>query len=206
MQFQWHIPSRLRFTFHSTNPIASYPHYAFSSNMFHGQIVQIAILQLSGPENKKCSPWKVFGTNHPQTLQLLSRRGPRSPDARLSQHYIGPKMTICPFLNFGRKNVFRLDNKAPVHFYTIFGVVIFKNHVARPLHSFNKCREPLVSSLETFFCRNLKNVGMSFLANVMLRQSRVQASRASPAQKSQGLRVVLSKNFSGATFFVFWAT
>jgi hypothetical protein len=45
-----------------------------------------------------------------------------------------------------------------------------------------------------------------FWAHVMLRQSRVWASRASPAQKSQGLRVVYSKNFSRATFFVFWVT
>ena len=40
----------------------------------------------------------------------------------------------------------------------------------------------------------------------MLSQSHVRASRASPAQKSQGLRVVLPKNFSRATFFVFWVT
>ena len=33
-----------------------------------------------------------------------------------------------------------------------------------------------------------------------------RASRDSPAQKSQGLRVVYSKNFSKATFFVFWRT
>ena len=45
-----------------------------------------------------------------------------------------------------------------------------------------------------------------FWANVMLRQSRVQASRASPAQKLQGLRVVYSKNFSRAPFFVFLVT
>ena len=43
-------------------------------------------------------------------------------------------------------------------------------------------------------------------ANVILRQSRLRASRASPAQKSRGLRVVFSKNFSRATFFVFWVT
>ena len=43
-----------------------------------------------------------------------------------------------------------------------------------------------------------------FWANVMLRQSRLRASRASPSQKSRGLRVVYSKNFSRATFFVFW--
>ena len=40
-------------------------------------------------------------------------------------------------------------------------------------------------------------------ANVMLRQSRIWVSRASPAQKSQGLRVFSSKNFSRATFFCF---
>ena len=45
-----------------------------------------------------------------------------------------------------------------------------------------------------------------FWAYVMLRQSRLQASRASPAQKSRGLRVVLSKKFSRTTFFVFWVT
>ena len=44
---------------------------------------------------KKWSPSKVFGINHPQTLLLLSNRGPRCPEARLSQHYIGPKMKVC---------------------------------------------------------------------------------------------------------------
>ena len=57
-----------------------------------------------------------------------------------------------------------------------------------------------------FFLHKFEKFQNVILANVMLRQSRVQASRASPAQKSQGLRVVLSKNFSGATFFVFWGT
>ena len=42
-----------------------------------------------------------------------------------------------------------------------------------------------------------------FWVDVMLKQSRVRASRASPAQKLQGLRVVCSKNFSMATFFCF---
>ena len=65
-------------------------HCAFSSNLFHGQIAQIYIDQLSDPENKKCSPWKVFGTNHHQTMRLLSRRG--------------PKMTLRHFSNFCRKN------------------------------------------------------------------------------------------------------
>ena len=141
----------------------SLSHCAFSSNLFHGYFVQIYIDQISDPENKKCSPWKVFGIKHPQILQLLSRRGPRSPEARLSQHYMGPKMTFRHFSNFCRKKFLGLTKKAPVHFYTIFGVVIFKNHMARPLHSFNKCRKFILSSLETFFCRNLKSVVMSFL-------------------------------------------
>ena len=58
-----------------------------------------------------------------------------------------------------------------------------------------------------FFRRNLENVRMSFLGDVMLRRSHVWASRgASPAQKLQGLRVVYSKNLSRATFFVFLDT
>ena len=83
--------------------VLTYSHCAFSSNLFHGYLAQILINQLSDPENKKCSPWKVFGKNHPQILLLLSRRGPRSPEARLSQHYIGPKMTFQHFSNFCRK-------------------------------------------------------------------------------------------------------
>ena len=46
-------------------------HCSLSSNSFHGQITQKAVHQLSDQENKKCSPWKVFGTNHPQTLRLF---------------------------------------------------------------------------------------------------------------------------------------
>ena len=63
-----------------------------------------------------------------------------------------------------------------------------------------------MSSLETFFHRNLKNVGCHFRANVMLRQSRIRASRASPAQKSRGLRVVLFQKLFQGYIFVFWGT
>ena len=86
-------------------------HWAFSLNLFHQQIVQKAILQINDSENKKCSPWKVFGRKHPQNLWLLSRRGPRSPDARLSQHYNGPKMTFQHFSNFCRKKFPGLKNE-----------------------------------------------------------------------------------------------
>ena len=90
-------------SFLKANSPKTVSHCAFSSNLFHRQIAQIYIDHLNGPENKKCRPWKVFGTNHPQTLLLLSRRGPRSLGARLSQHYIGPKMTFRHFSNFCRK-------------------------------------------------------------------------------------------------------
>ena len=83
--------------------LRTYAHCFVSSNSFHGQITQKAVHQITDPENKKCSHWKFFGTNHPQNLRFLSRRGPRSLDMRLSQHYIGPKMTFWHFPNFCRK-------------------------------------------------------------------------------------------------------
>ena len=36
--------------------IVTYSHCTFSSNLFHEQITQISIHQLSDTENKKCSP------------------------------------------------------------------------------------------------------------------------------------------------------
>ena len=44
------------------------------------------------------------------------------------------------------------------------GVVICKNHVAKPLDSFNKCRNFFLLIWETFFCRNLKNYSMTILS------------------------------------------
>ena len=68
-----------------------------------------------------------------------------------------------PFFKFLQKKVSQLVKMAPAHFYPTSGVVICKNHVVRPLHLFKKYKKFLFSSLETFFCRNLENVGMSFL-------------------------------------------
>ena len=69
-------------------------------------------------------------------------------------------------------------------------------------------------SAGNFFCQTRKLFSAEiwkmtkyhFWANVMLSQCRVQASRTSPAQKSRGLRLVYSKNFSRRIFFVFWRT
>ena len=67
---------------------------------------------------------------------------------------------------FQQENVSRLDKKF-LHIFVQFwplGVVFAKNHVANPLDSFNKCRKFLLSSQETFICRNLKKYRMSFLS------------------------------------------
>ena len=128
---------------------------------------------------------------------------PRKEDISTLHH---PKNDILSFFKFLQKIVSRLDKRANEHFCIISRVVSCKNHVGRPLHSFNKCRKFLLSSLESFFCRNLKMSECHFWADVMLRQPRIWASRASPAQKSQGLRIAYYKNFSRPTFFVFWVT
>ena len=74
-----------------------------------------------------------------------------------------PKNDILAFFKFLQKKVSRLDKKAPALFCIVLGVVICKNHVAKPLDSFNKCRKIILSCRETFFGRNLKNARMSFL-------------------------------------------
>ena len=74
-----------------------------------------------------------------------------------------PKNDILSFFKFLQKKVSRLVKNNPENFCINLGVVIWKNHVVRPLHSFNKNRKILFSSMETFFCKNLENVGMSFL-------------------------------------------
>ena len=87
-------------------------HYPF----FHGQTTQ----NLSTKWVPKSSSWKVFGIKHPQTLKLLSRRGPRCPDMRLSQHYIGPKNDILSFFNFLQKKVSFLFQKLFMGFIFCF--------------------------------------------------------------------------------------
>ena len=99
--------------------------------------------------------------------------------------------------------VFRLDKKTPAHFYTTLGVVICKNHMVRPLHSFNKYRKILFSSMETFFCRNLENVGMSFLGQCNVEIVPVPGFQGLSCSKTVGWRVVCSKKLSMATFFYF---
>ena len=144
-------------------------HCAFSSNLFHGQIVQIAILQLSSPENKKCSPWKVFGTNHSQTLQLLSRRGPRSREARLSQHYIGPKMTFRHFSNFCRKKFPSLIKGIFCTYWMNIEVLPHVFSKLQPQKLYKNVQEPFCQAWKLFSAEIWKMSECHFWANVMLR-------------------------------------
>ena len=108
-------------------------------------------------------PLKSFWNEPPSSLLTFEQERPQKPRSETVSTLHRPKNDISTFFKILQKKVSRLDKKAPAHFYTILGLVICKNHVARPLLSFNKCRKSFLSSLETFFCRNLKNVRMSFL-------------------------------------------
>ena len=96
-----------------------------------------------------------------------------------------PKNGIFSFFKFLQKKVLWLVKKVSAHFFITFGIVIFKNHEAKPLDSFNKCRKFLLSSQETFFCRNLKNDKISFLGKCNVETVLRWAFRDSHAQKSR---------------------
>ena len=64
-------------------------------------------------------------------------------------------------------------------------------------------QEPFWQAGKLFSAEIWKMAECHFWANVMLRHGHAWASRASPTQKPQGLRVVCSKKFSMATFFCF---
>jgi hypothetical protein len=120
---------------------------------------------------------------------------------RLSQHYIGPKMTLC-HSTFCRKS-FLASQKSSFTFLPHFGGCNLKTSFSNPVDSFNKWKKFFCQDRKLFSADIQNMTEFHFWANVMLRQPHVWAS---PAQKSQGLRVGYSKNFSGATFVVFWGT
>ena len=80
------------------------PHTAiFLQICFMGILFKNTSTKWVPQKTKNVALEKFLEWNHPQTSLLLSRRGPRCPDARLSQHYISPKMICCNFSNFCRK-------------------------------------------------------------------------------------------------------
>ena len=123
-----------------------------------------------------------------------------------------PKNDILVFFKFLQKKVSLLDKKAPAHFCIIWGVVIWKNQVAKPLDLFSKSRKIIsyakkpVHTAKNFFLQKFEKCQDVILGQRNVETACVRASRASPGRKWPGLRVVCSKNFSRATFFVFWST
>ena len=78
--------------------------------------------------------------------------------------------------------------------------------MGQDLYIHSSAENPFYQAWKLFCAEIWKMLECHFWADAMLRQSRFRTFRASPAQKLQGLRVVCSKNFSRATFFVFWST
>ena len=146
-------------------------------------------------------PLKSFWKEPPSNPQTFEHERSQKPGGETVSTLHWPKNDIPKFLKFLQKKASRVDKKAPAHFYTILGVVICKNHVARPLLSFNKCRKSLLSSLETFFCRNLKNVGMSFLGRCNVETVSLPGFQGLSCSKVAGFEGSLFVNFSRATFF-----
>ena len=148
-------------------------------------------------------PLIIFWNKPPSNPRFLSRRGPRSLELGLSQHYMDSKMTFFHFSNFCRKQFPSLSKRLKHIFIQLWGVVIYKNYVVRLLHSFNKYRKILFSSLDLFFCRNLENVGMSFFGQCNVEIVPVPGFQGLSCSKTVGWRVVCSKKLSMATFFIF---
>ena len=146
-------------------------------------------------------PLKSFWNKPLSNPATFEQERPQMPRRETASTLNLPKNDIPIFFKCLQKKVSRLDEKAPAHFYTILGVVICKNHVARLLHSFNKCRKPLLSSLETFSCRNLRNIGMSFLGQCSVDTVSPPSFQGLSCSKVQGFEGGLfQKLFKGYIF------
>ena len=116
-----------------------------------------------------------------------------------------PKNDILSFFKFLQKKVSWLDKRNFLHLLNESRVLPhdFANYNPK---SYKKMWRNLVDYPRNFFLQKFEMTKCHFLANAILRQPRIRGSRASHTQKSRGLRVVYSKNFSRTTFFVLWRT
>ena len=64
----------------------------------------------------------------PSNPATFEQERPKRPEQEIVSTLHRPKNDILPFFRFLQKKVFRLDKKAPAHFYTTLGVVICKHH------------------------------------------------------------------------------
>ena len=105
-------------------------HCAFPSNLFHRQITQKPINQMSSQED--LAHEKFLEWNHPQPLNAQTR-GCLNITLKQQWHFV-------IFQISAEKSLPAWQKKNPTHFCIILCVVIFKNYVANPLDSFNICR------------------------------------------------------------------
>ena len=115
------------------------------------------------PRKQKMLPWKSFWNKI--TLKPLDFWAGEALEAWMQGclNITSAQTWHAVIFQISAEKNFKAWQKSFQHFCIILGVVICKNHVAKPLDSFNKCRKFLFLSRETFFCRNLKNYSMSFL-------------------------------------------
>ena len=66
----------IMYSFSGSTYLCTYSHCPFSSNLFHGHIVQKYIDQMSPPGNKKCSPGKVFRIKPPSNPWTFEQERP----------------------------------------------------------------------------------------------------------------------------------
>ena len=92
-------------------------------------------------------------------------------------------------------------------FLVNFGICFFKNHIAKLLELSNECGRFFLSSQKTFFCRNLKKWHL-FLSFLVVYNVATASRHLGPLLLRKSLGVwgwFYSRNFSSATFYVFWA-
>ena len=109
-------------TAQASNPHSTASHCAFSSNLFHGHIVQKHIDQMSPPENKKCSPGKVFGIKPPSNPWTFEQQRPQRPVCEAVSTLHQPKNDMLQFFKFLQKKVSRLDKKVFNIFVQLWGL------------------------------------------------------------------------------------
>ena len=151
-------------------------------------------------------PLKSFWKEPPSNPATFEQERPQKPGSETVSTLHRPKNDIPTFFKFLQKKVSQLVKKAPAHFYPTLGVVICKNNVVRPLQSFNKYRKFLFSSLESFFCRNLENVGMSFLGQCNVEIVSCPGFQGLSCSKTAGFEGGLFQKIFIGYIFVFWVT
>ena len=111
-------------------------------------------------------------------------------------------MTFRHFSNFCRKKFPGLIQEVSCTYWMNVEVLPHDFCNYNPKNLYKNVQEPRCHTWKLFSADIWKMLEYHFRDDVMLRQSCLQASGASPAQKSRGLRVVYSKNFSRAMLFV----